>query len=76
VRLALGSVAFGMLLNSNGFVNVVPRGKRFIAAVKDGKSYRFSVRTSTFNATRNGWWYTFDDKSDRLDDATHLVGLM
>lgn len=70
-----GSVAFGMLLKNNGFVDVVPIGKRF-TAVKDGKPYRFSVRTSTFSEKRNAWSYTFYDTSDRFDDATHLVGLM
>jgi hypothetical protein len=74
-KLCSGSAAFGMLLKSNGFVDVVPIGKQVVAA-KDGKPYRFSIRTSTFSDKRNGWSYTFYDTSDRFDDATHLVGLM
>jgi hypothetical protein len=75
-KLSVGRATFQSLLECNGFVDVVQTGKRFFTAVKDGKPYRFSVRTSTFNDNRNGWWFTFEDKSDRFDDATHLVGLM
>jgi len=71
-----GSAAFGEILRNSGFLDVIPIGRRRFTAMKDGKPYRFSVRSAAFSDKRNGWSYTFYDTADRFDDVTHVVGLM